>query len=272
MKQKTACLTTASNIFFLLFCSPPYRSPNDSPSHCYDIPFPIDDKTKNGHIDGEPEAAGASHNTAENGATSSSAITSSKPPSGAATATTTTTAGGSSGAGARMSKSFTTTFADPIQSSNGPSDTGHHHHHEHHHHHHRQHHESGTTTATSRLCKNSNSLDESLGAPTAATNGFHKQPGMPQSFSMHDFDDRDRSFQQQQRPHYTPNDIDKEDLKRLMGAASFGYGLFQLSVSLLPPNLLKLISFFGFEGDRRIGIACLKHSRQSEDMRAPLAT
>lgn len=33
-----------------------------------------------------------------------------------------------------------------------------------------------------------------------------------------------------------------------------------------------IISFFGFEGDRRIGIACLKHSRQSEDMRAPLAT
>ncbi|XP_058822433.1 tetratricopeptide repeat protein 39C-like [Topomyia yanbarensis] len=73
----------------------------------------------------------------------------------------------------------------------------------------------------------------------------------------------------------TTNDtrqIDADDVRRLMGAASFGYGVFQLSISLLPPSLLKLISFLGFEGDRTMGIACLMHSRTSVDMRAPLST
>jgi hypothetical protein len=67
-------------------------------------------------------------------------------------------------------------------------------------------------------------------------------------------------------------DIDVEDIKRLMGAVSFGYGVFQLSISLLPPNLLKLISFLGFEGDRSMGISCLMYSKTTSDMRAPLAT
>jgi hypothetical protein len=67
-------------------------------------------------------------------------------------------------------------------------------------------------------------------------------------------------------------DIEKANLKRLMGAISFGYGVFQLSISLLPPNLLKLISFFGFEGDRDAGVSCLLYAQSTEDMRAPLAT
>lgn len=135
---------------------------------------------------------------------------------------------------------------------------------------------TATTGATSShphppFHKNS-SLDDSLSHPSGNINGYHLKQNVSQSYSMHDFDAVDRDYQHQVRHNYQARDISKEDLKRLMGAASFGYGLFQLSVSLLPPNLLKLISFFGFEGDRRIGIACLKHSRQSEDMRAPLAT
>ncbi|XP_055607768.1 tetratricopeptide repeat protein 39C-like [Uranotaenia lowii] len=66
--------------------------------------------------------------------------------------------------------------------------------------------------------------------------------------------------------------IDPADVRRLMGAVCFGYGVFQLSISLLPPSLLKLISFLGFEGDRTMGVACLMHSRSSVDMRAPLST
>lgn len=57
-----------------------------------------------------------------------------------------------------------------------------------------------------------------------------------------------------------------------MGAASFGYGLFQLISSLLPVKLLKIISIFGFEGDRNIGVKCLMYARSSPDMRAVLAT
>ncbi|XP_041761697.1 tetratricopeptide repeat protein 39C-like [Anopheles merus] len=81
-----------------------------------------------------------------------------------------------------------------------------------------------------------------------------------------------RSFNTPADESHAPDEILPEDIHRLMGAISFGYGVFQLSISLLPPSLLKLISFLGFEGDRAMGIACLSFSRQSTDMRAPLAT
>lgn len=81
-----------------------------------------------------------------------------------------------------------------------------------------------------------------------------------------------RSFNTPAGESHAPDEILPEDIHRLMGAISFGYGVFQLSISLLPPSLLKLISFLGFEGDRAMGIACLSFSRQSTDMRAPLAT
>lgn len=66
--------------------------------------------------------------------------------------------------------------------------------------------------------------------------------------------------------------MDKETVIRLMSAVSFGYGLFQLGVSLLPPSLLKLSSIFGFGGNRSNGLTCLMYARQGSDMRAPLAT
>lgn len=67
-------------------------------------------------------------------------------------------------------------------------------------------------------------------------------------------------------------DIDGETVTRLMGAVSFGYGLFQLGISLLPPALLKVSNIFGFNGDTEQGIECLMYARLGCDMRAPLAT
>ncbi|KAL6421808.1 hypothetical protein ACFW04_010971 [Cataglyphis niger] len=72
---------------------------------------------------------------------------------------------------------------------------------------------------------------------------------------------------EQQTPFVEPTEV-----TRLMSAASFGYGIYQLCVSLLPPSLLKVIHFLGFEGDRQAGLAALMYARVSEDMRAPLAT
>lgn len=66
--------------------------------------------------------------------------------------------------------------------------------------------------------------------------------------------------------------IDSNALKHLMAASSFGYGLFQLTTSLLPAKLLNIISIFGFEGNRDIGVSCLTYARSSTDMRATLAT
>ncbi|KOX72819.1 Tetratricopeptide repeat protein 39C [Melipona quadrifasciata] len=72
---------------------------------------------------------------------------------------------------------------------------------------------------------------------------------------------------EQQTPFVEPSEV-----SRLMSAVSFGYGIYQLCVSLLPPSLLKVIHFLGFEGDREAGLAALMYARLSEDMRAPLAT
>lgn len=72
---------------------------------------------------------------------------------------------------------------------------------------------------------------------------------------------------EQQTPFVEPSEV-----SRMMSAVSFGYGIYQLCVSLLPPSLLKVIHFLGFEGDREAGITALMYARLSEDMRAPLAT
>ncbi|XP_060521786.1 tetratricopeptide repeat protein 39C-like isoform X2 [Cylas formicarius] len=66
--------------------------------------------------------------------------------------------------------------------------------------------------------------------------------------------------------------IDDDTIVRLLRAVSFGYGLFQLGISLLPPTLVKLVSFFGFSASRDNGVACLTYARLGADMRAPLAS
>ncbi|EPQ12722.1 Tetratricopeptide repeat protein 39C [Myotis brandtii] len=54
--------------------------------------------------------------------------------------------------------------------------------------------------------------------------------------------------------------------------ATFGYGLFHLCISMVPPNLLKIINLLGFPGDRRQGLSSLMYASESKDMKAPLAT
>ncbi|XP_078044032.1 tetratricopeptide repeat protein 39C [Augochlora pura] len=72
---------------------------------------------------------------------------------------------------------------------------------------------------------------------------------------------------EQQTPFVAPSEV-----SRLMSAVNFGYGIYQLCVSLLPPSLVKVSHLLGFEGDREASLAALKNARLSEDMRAPLAT
>ena len=58
---------------------------------------------------------------------------------------------------------------------------------------------------------------------------------------------------------------------RLYGAVCFGYGAFNLCVSLVPPHLLRIVNMMGFSGDRITGIKSLEVASHSEDMKAPLA-
>jgi tetratricopeptide (TPR) repeat protein len=68
------------------------------------------------------------------------------------------------------------------------------------------------------------------------------------------------------------DDLSADVLPRLLGAVNFGYGTFQLCLSMVPPKILKLIEFLGFEGDREVGLSCLSFTSHSKDMKAPLAT
>ena len=68
------------------------------------------------------------------------------------------------------------------------------------------------------------------------------------------------------------NQIPPEVLDRLQGAVNFGYGTFQICISMIPPKIIKIIEFLGFEGDRSHGLEALQYTCDSTDMKAPLAT
>lgn len=80
------------------------------------------------------------------------------------------------------------------------------------------------------------------------------------------------NFWQISRSQSKSFDVDPSEIKRLMGAVSFGYGIFQLCSSLLPSKLLKIFSFLGFTGNQNAGMVCLTFSRSTSDMRAMMAT
>ncbi|XP_049604408.1 tetratricopeptide repeat protein 39C isoform X1 [Syngnathus scovelli] len=73
-------------------------------------------------------------------------------------------------------------------------------------------------------------------------------------------------------PSQQPDAVGAEDLDRLKGSVSFGYGLFHLCISMVPPHLLKIVNLLGFPGDRLQGLSALACASESKDMKAPLAT
>ncbi|XP_029581377.1 tetratricopeptide repeat protein 39C isoform X1 [Salmo trutta] len=73
-------------------------------------------------------------------------------------------------------------------------------------------------------------------------------------------------------PTQKTNGVSPEALARLKGSVSFGYGLFHLCISMIPPHLLKIVNLLGFPGDRHQGLSALAYASESKDMKAPLAT
>lgn len=63
----------------------------------------------------------------------------------------------------------------------------------------------------------------------------------------------------------------RAELQRLRGAIYFGYGLLQIAFSFIPPQL-KVINLFGYQGDRDMGLNCMKEARKSQDMRSMMST
>lgn len=60
-------------------------------------------------------------------------------------------------------------------------------------------------------------------------------------------------------------------LSEVQAAIAFGYGLFNLVVSLTPPKVLQVIQFFGFTGNQELGLACLNYVCHSQDVKAELS-
>uniref|UniRef100_A0A672HAG8 Tetratricopeptide repeat protein 39C-like n=1 Tax=Salarias fasciatus TaxID=181472 RepID=A0A672HAG8_SALFA len=83
---------------------------------------------------------------------------------------------------------------------------------------------------------------------------------------------RRRASQQPAPPSQRPDGVCPEALDRLKGSVSFGYGLFHLCISMVPPHLLKIVNLLGFPGDRLQGLSALTYASESKDMKAPLAT
>uniref|UniRef100_A0A1A8EHB4 Tetratricopeptide repeat domain 39C n=1 Tax=Nothobranchius kadleci TaxID=1051664 RepID=A0A1A8EHB4_NOTKA len=90
--------------------------------------------------------------------------------------------------------------------------------------------------------------------------------------STSDSSDRARSSSSGPSPSHRSNSISPEVLDRLKGSVSFGYGLFHLCISMVPPHLLKIVNLLGFPGDRHQGLSALMYASDSKDMKAPLAT
>ncbi|XP_061588326.1 tetratricopeptide repeat protein 39C-like [Cololabis saira] len=101
-----------------------------------------------------------------------------------------------------------------------------------------------------------------------------EQQGMssPSPSSASEPSDLSRSSSPGPSPPQRQDNISPEVLDRLKGSVSFGYGLFHLCISMVPPHLLKIVNLLGFPGDRHQGLATLKFASESKDMKAPLAT
>ncbi|XP_076602102.1 tetratricopeptide repeat protein 39C-like isoform X2 [Chaetodon auriga] len=102
-----------------------------------------------------------------------------------------------------------------------------------------------------------------------------EQQAMPPpslSSSSSDMSHHSRSSSPGPSPSQRPDGVSPEALDRLKGSVSFGYGLFHLCISMVPPHLLKIVNLLGFPGDRLQGLSALTYASESKDMKAPLAT
>eukprot|EP00112_Aurelia_sp_Birch-Aquarium-sp1_P001539 Seg1166.6 transcript_id=Seg1166.6/GoldUCD/mRNA.D3Y31 product="Tetratricopeptide repeat protein 39C" protein_id=Seg1166.6/GoldUCD/D3Y31 len=69
----------------------------------------------------------------------------------------------------------------------------------------------------------------------------------------------------------SPEPMSPEVKETLTAALSFGYGLIQVAISIVPAGLLKVCELLGFTADRYIGLDALELCSKSDDMKAPIA-
>jgi len=69
----------------------------------------------------------------------------------------------------------------------------------------------------------------------------------------------------------SPEPLSSESRDALMSALSFGYGLIQVAISIVPAGLLRVCELLGFTADRNDGLGSLEMCSKSDDMKSPIA-
>ncbi|CAK8683340.1 unnamed protein product [Clavelina lepadiformis] len=118
--------------------------------------------------------------------------------------------------------------------------------------------------------KTSSSLSSVSSSNNVKTSSETERPSLPNG-EMAGFTESIESVKALPITEKDSKSIHKSTLLRLYGSVCFGYGAFNLCVSLVPQNLLRIVNMMGFCGDRITGIKALEVACQSEDMKAPLA-
>ena len=65
--------------------------------------------------------------------------------------------------------------------------------------------------------------------------------------------------------------LSNEEAKLLTASFSFGYGLVQIALSVIPVTLLKFCEIIGFHVNKEVGLSSLMISSNSNDMKSPIA-
>lgn len=78
-------------------------------------------------------------------------------------------------------------------------------------------------------------------------------------------------FQKTSERKTSPEPLSSDSRETLNSALSFGYGLIQVAISIVPAGLLKVCELLGFAADRDDGLDSLEISSKSDDMKAPIA-
>ncbi|TSR16026.1 Oxysterol-binding protein-related protein 1 [Bagarius yarrelli] len=120
--------------------------------------------------------------------------------------------------------------------------------------------------------QNQNTLtpDSTEGSPSEPEPSQNPSPIAPVSEVSHDLGLlRDRHKASTTRPKSASksqprldSSVTTESLGRLKGSVSFGYGLFHLCISMVPPHLLRIINLLGFPGSRQEGLDALTYSSE----------
>lgn len=115
--------------------------------------------------------------------------------------------------------------------------------------------------------------EQRFGSRESSTDPFPDSAPVPDSVptTPEEFQNLDFEFGSQ-RSLSGISELSGSSRDHLLAAVCFGYGAFQLFISLCPPKILRLIHFLGFEGDQDEGLRCLEFTSQTDGMMAPLAT